>query len=623
MVSSTIVHNSGGLQEAFPEVYRDFFSQSPLVVSAPRGFWWAGEYVELYGGLAITQKIPLRVYVGLEGIKQNTIEFGRYLCYSMRRRQFIRKQFNAVKERRLIAFLTKMLPSLLRSQRFSGVRIHILSELSFEHGLFSIGSLTAALATSLYFHYGLIDPATLEGWANRPTLDLRNDPRSRFNAIHLLAWKLETIVDTDWSSGSRAFSALVSGAGPMVYFTERRSGHATHHPHGRVPAKITTNQELLDGAVWWGYRIDEVTDGAVPDPWPVDIGLLFSGEEKSNDAVVRSLRTIKDQFDVTEDSLATDFDRLIPRGSPVEPFFLKPMDPEHRLELWAGYLAGFNTIALETLMCLKDIIRRGSSQGAVSALTQKLKAYQSLFEILNVVTPRTERIVTTMNDLSQRRDIEPFAIKCTGSGGGGNLLFLSSYGRFGDNIDDLLGELRKRVDNTVSLDYASWRDGTEDAGVRLEQMMSVERYSPFVSEGCVVARQWGAGLNGTLKLYSYEQFAKERVRFDFLLDLPEEHVSIRGQVLKSNEIHSAKATIDVLLKMLKASGTELPASAFGSSSYVDRNEMQSKIVTPLTRAFEKRLNKRLPFEVTGGLRKDFRVRFRSGRLNICVVEQRL
>lgn len=618
-----IINNSRALQERFPDTYREFFSLCPLVVSAPRGFWWSGEYSELFGGVAITQKIPLRVYVGIEAIRQNTVEIGSYRSYSMRRQEFTERRLAPAKERRCIAFLSKTLPALLQAERFEGCRIHILSELSFEHGLFSIGSFTAALSTALYLYYGLLEPATLDAWVTRPTPELRNDPATRFAAIHRLAWKLETVLDTERSSGSRSFSALVAGAVPLVYCTERRSGDMSHHPHGRVPAKITTNQELVDTIVWWGFRLDELTNGTVPDPWPVDAGLLFSGEEKSTDAVIRSLQATKDQFDVVEASLLDAFDRFIPKGSSVEPFFLQPIDPDHRLELWHSYLSGYTAISLEVLNALKDLIRRGTSRETIETLAQRLLAYQGLFRVLNLITPRIERLTTVLHDLVEKKDIEPFGLKCTGSGGGGDLLFISAYGHFSEVADELLLALRERIGNTVSLDYASWRDGIEEAGVRIEQMMSADRLSSFVSDGYIVLRQWGNGVTGGLKLMSHEQFAKESSRYDVLLDLPEERVSIRGKALTSREIHSSVATIDVLMRLLKAPGPELPATAFGTSSYVDRNEMQSKIITPLTKAFAKHTGKRLPLELQGGLRKDFRVRFRAGRLSVGVVEQRL
>lgn len=58
--------NSETLQENYSLVYQGFFSQNSLVVSAPRNFWWTGEYAELFGGLTITQKLPVRLYFGLQ-----------------------------------------------------------------------------------------------------------------------------------------------------------------------------------------------------------------------------------------------------------------------------------------------------------------------------------------------------------------------------------------------------------------------------------------------------------------------------------------------------------------------------------------------------------------------------
>ena len=63
--------NSRILKQRLADVYQQFFSKSSLVVSAPHFFTLAGEYIGYFGGVMVLQKLPLRIYVGLEELSQD------------------------------------------------------------------------------------------------------------------------------------------------------------------------------------------------------------------------------------------------------------------------------------------------------------------------------------------------------------------------------------------------------------------------------------------------------------------------------------------------------------------------------------------------------------------------
>jgi hypothetical protein len=64
-MENRIPMNSQSLQEKFPQVYQEFFSKCPIVVSCPRSFTWFGEQAVRYEGLSLRQNLPLRTYVGI------------------------------------------------------------------------------------------------------------------------------------------------------------------------------------------------------------------------------------------------------------------------------------------------------------------------------------------------------------------------------------------------------------------------------------------------------------------------------------------------------------------------------------------------------------------------------
>jgi mevalonate kinase len=615
--------NSRTLQEAFPDVYRLFFSKNTVVVSAPRSFWWTGEYAELFGGPTVTQKLPLRVYVGIEGARQGTIDIGDYTIFSPSKQQFVNQRAAPLIERTLVKSLSRMITTLLGSHAFDGFRIHVLSELPFGHGLAGTGSLAAAIITGLALFFHTLDPKEVERWKARASHELLARGSS-FESIHRQAWKLETMIDSPRSSGSRSFSAMISGLSPTVHFTERRSGTDSAHPNSRVPCKIESHHECIDDIARWGFRIDELLGGTTPETLPMDIGLLFTGEEKITANVIRAFDDMETGLNAMGERLYSPLKRALEQfGIAQRPFFYDLCDSKSRGDLWSQYIDALAILALETVESLHAAIQSGGSKATVTQLTQKLRAYQDGFHLLDVSTPRLDSIRDVFAEIIDGRNIEPFGLKFTGSGGGGDFLFVSDYGSLHEGFDDILSELRERCGGSLSLDYASWRDGATDEGIRIDQMLEASIFSPYVSRGSIFSRWWGGHGNATARAVSYEQFDEERRGIDLLLDLPEQKIFIRGEELHSDEIHSAKTSIAILHALLQHYGKPVSAAVLGNSSYIDRNEMQSKILTPLAKAYRRRTKKKLPVRLEGGLRKNFVMKFEPSTAVICCIEKRL
>src|SRR3989344_3663057 len=74
----SLYNNTQVLQKVFLGVYRDFFNTCEVVVSAPLVFLWAGEYTVLNGAWALLQKVPLRVFVGIEDANLGFDKIFRY-----------------------------------------------------------------------------------------------------------------------------------------------------------------------------------------------------------------------------------------------------------------------------------------------------------------------------------------------------------------------------------------------------------------------------------------------------------------------------------------------------------------------------------------------------------------
>jgi hypothetical protein len=96
---------------------------------------------------------------------------------------------------------------------------------------------------------------------------------------------------------------------------------------------------------------------------------------------------------------------------------------------------------------------------------------------------------------------------------------------------------------------------------------------------------------------------------DVVLDSIKNEILVRGEKLTSKELRTASNTVAVVKVLLENVNKEISKTKLPSSGYLqDRNEFQSKIVSPLVRAIERRLLRRINFNVKGPI-VNFTVRF--------------
>jgi len=173
---------------------------------------------------------------------------------------------------------------------------------------------------------------------------------------------------------------------------------------------------------------------------------------------------------------------------------------------------------------------------------------------------------------------------------------------------DIIENFKTTTGEDVEVGWISWRDGLEENGVVLEQSLSNNVYSEFITRGAVkVLHLDKFGLHEDL--YTTEDLQQKMKTMDVLLDSVGEDIYIRGEKLTSKDIRTATITIPVVKMMMENVGKEIQKSLLPQSHYLaDRNEFQSKIASPLVRAIEKRLNRRISFNVHGKV-INFSVRF--------------
>lgn len=624
-MSERIPMNSASLQEKFPAIYREFFSQCPLVVSAPGNFFWSGEYSVLYGGLGIKQNIPLRVYVGLEP-GGTEIKFGSTKIFVPSKSKFEERETLAIMSDKVLNFL-KQECSFLPKNR--GFKINTIYEVPPGCGLAASSAFSSALAATIKIYCDKRNLPQIQQIQKMPVKNRLAD--SLFNEIFRLAWKLDSLFHTDSSSGAGPFASLVDSSFPIVYFSEMRSGDVSSHPGARMPINIAEDYKVIDEITVWGLRIDELVnlEGKTVlnlkslANWPLDFGLIFTGDVGSTEAAIRSTKSLEWLHNEINPRWRKIFKNINIQGA-RQPLFaqLIKASPEKALE---PFLMAMAAVSLETLWSLATVLAYGFSDEDYRLLFRAINRNQDLLRVLQVSAPILDEVcnavVAEAFKGAERGTGIGGGAKLTGAGKRGDIFFVVPFHGLRDYMDNLLKKLKRTTKENIWLDYASWLDGIEEEGVKVEQSLADSIYSPFVSGGSISLKSFTKDGLAESNLSSLEDFEKERSKIDLLLDAIESDVYVKGKKLTSKEIPSAAAVEEILGILLKNIGKSILNSKLPESSYSqDRNEMQSKIVSPLSRAVKKYTGKKLPLKISGGL-TDFRLKLEPSDLDIRVLNK--
>ncbi len=232
-----LICNTESIQKEFFNYYRDYFSKCLVVVSAPSSILFTGEYAVMYGGVAIGQKMPFRLYVGLEPITDKKNEFGFFEFLFLSQKRFEATQFDLQTQTKLLKLLNNYI---------SGVRIHLISEFAIYCGLNLSGAFAAALALAILVYNKEISPENLELWSKYSIQEIKNKSETGFEKVHRLAWKIEAILRDDSASGAQTLIPLITSSYPIVYFTEKRTGDYNNHPDALMPCNVLGHYELFN-----------------------------------------------------------------------------------------------------------------------------------------------------------------------------------------------------------------------------------------------------------------------------------------------------------------------------------------------------------------------------------------
>lgn len=613
--------NSLTLRQDFPKTYQDLFSVCQVAVSTADSFFWAGEYARFFGGLVIQQKLPTKNIVGLEITNQPKISFADKLYgYNPQKHQFEAIPFDSAKEKRLINFLEAFWPTLDPDGKIPGFRIHIISESHCGGGLGTTGVLLSCLAACFHLLAGKITPQEINGWLLHSTQELITAENFRsFQDLFRLAWRLTAICRDGNSSGATSFAAMTYSPYPIIYFSGSVNKHLSD-PCITNPANPLEYCRIINELPFWGGTLEEIFSIRLPQPWPIDIGRIYSGNLINTENIFKILSNLQTSLNFLKDNLEKELTpKIVKQHLTIRNLFSENINQSFS---YNDFIDIFNINSLKLLFSWKELFELGPNEDTLRRFTQVIHQLYDFSHFLGHSTPILDQICEQMtNIVASGNEYGIAGAKIEGIGKGGHTLFIGPAGTMPPNITNKIQKIAQNLNKDIHLDWASWIDGYGESGLEVEQYTPKKIFSSFISPQSYILTIYRSNQK-EIKIVNRPELDAIIPQYDLLLSPSNHKIYIKGKMLSSKEIPSAKAAVDIIQKIISSPDNKIDNRAFSNTSYgQSRYDLQSKIFIPLKKALQKIANQNLDFHISGGMYDNYSVALNFKSLSIAILEE--
>jgi hypothetical protein len=559
--------NSTQLQKEFPEVYRDFFSKNDLVVSGCFSFPWGSIIWERSNNILIKSKIPLKNFVWIKEKNKSGVTYSDIAIFDILRSDF---EAHSLHELGIdVPKITSIIEEFLRENNCSTwVEISWLSEISRGHSFWFAGTFFATLATGLFLFTGKINSKTLSEY------DMFTQS-SEFKAIFILAWRMELVAKYGNTIGQNVIHTLQNTSNPSYFFAENIEW-----------------KELWDTYSKYVDIVQQHKESIISSTIPLDYLVVFTGIPTSTKMVesvnkARSEGIGKYSNFIKEELLSEEW---MDKNIYIKKF---ARDDKTIQQAYDDIIALSWVITLDLFI---QMFTNGYDEHTIDEFIRNIDKYRYTVSLIEKLNCFSEDFVFYFRK-NQKHPNEKFAILPIYSGKmWWGYLIVMRPGISRGTLKDTLWEMKKYYPN-MEIEYSSAVDGTCSDGIQIEQFVSKWIFSPYVQADKVLFKK----NNGESYLEKHSILIENETS-GLLVDTITNKIYLCGVKLTSKEIPSQNATADILNILFDHIGEDISNWELPSSSYsANKNEMLGKIIIPLIKLIEEKLEKKLPLICKGEL----------------------
>lgn len=571
-----LILNSPSLYQSFSDLYKSFFVNYSLILSSPGGVILSGAFSHQYGGLGLHYKIPLRNYLGIKPNNTQKLSYKHFGTYDILKKEFVSNAPLDGLEEKLNYFWE-------RYKEYSGenigIEVGIFNEIPRRHGLNSPGVNAANLAIAFLLLTGQIDEKILSQYQKSDEII----PKDKSDLIEKITKEFHERWIGPNNSGFGALACLKDTSAPIVYQMNERP--------------------IIK-------PLDEIFQFSESKETPYDIIVIGTADRSDIDFRLHSYDHVPDTFLFDK----KDISNLRNTGFVFNT--LKEFDNNYVTD---QYRRAIDASAIASTIFMGHFLKDDSDTNQNKFFHSLNNSYNSLGLIDDKFSRKAKVSVFIQEFFYTNLPDIPFALTTSIAN---NLVLFVLKEHFRNNLNKLIDHLKNKLNFAISYPYISWRDGIEKNGLVIEQWEDHGISSGYFPDNSLYLKILNS-LDSTSEVrYVDTKESLINANFDIIFNKDDKKVLIKGQKLTSKDLPSIPATnqlIDILLSKcdLIVDSIELPKQSY----FQDRNELQSKIVSPLKELTEKYLGKTLNIKITGEITK-FKVSLLPSNLSIALLKRK-
>lgn len=617
--------NSKGLRQKHSKFYQDFFAKNSLVVSCPGLLLWSPTYSAGYGGAVLVNKLPVRALIGLRKGKKD------------QKRQIIFKQFYSFFPE-LNKFQTvdevlpywnsragKMYSYFLEKEGFSSpIEVSVLCEIPISRGWHTLQAICAALGFALEIWRGNLSPEEINYFSNTQTKELIQN--KKFEKILKKIWKVASYAAGVLEDGYAIASTLISSYYPLIYYHEQDPIFWDKYQDlGFDNPKSYYN--LPEGMAWRVIRMEEVFPLASYPQWAFNFSIIHIGKECPLVHIYNSQYYRQYQLGEITKFILNNFLKTVSQNFKKLPVFLEICRDTKKIPGWMSIFKSYRLssviLSLEILRAFYLMAKYGHQAENMRNFFRLITLCQNVQDYISPPLQLMDQICAIFNHRGKEISEIGAAAKMISQGIQGDILLVTPLSDHDKIFQSTLLDLKKIVSGPICCEYISRCDGLEKDGIKVEQFIEKNLYSPFISPTSLVLKILDSTNKVSSQIITEEELEKSLKEFDILGNLNEKKIYVRGHMLSSRDIHSSKITLDIFKTFFDQQKEELSSKDFLPSSYTkDRNLMESKIIRPFLATFKKYTHRDLNLKITGGLASKFKLTLKPHNIKIGLVKRK-
>ncbi len=589
--------NTQHLKNKWKNIYEVFFSQNKIIFSTPFVLSWTWESDFKYSGIAIKQKIPLRMYIWIKSHGEKWIHFGNIVYRDFSENTFIE---SPLKE---YAAYWKHIEQFINNwaiDRTEWYQISILSELPRWAWMWFDSILSLLLATAV--HRLLKNESVLLEDENTVHEDINNSQHPIYDIVRY-AELIDSQIKWYRYISSDILTSICPGRFPIVSFSE--------------DTQWIGKKELLSAQDYkfFVYPLNVLYQDIGDTPYsPIDYWVIYSWRPTLSEYINQDWST-KEVTETLAFATQTFSKHISNISANRKPKFYKEILKEH--EKWNDFMVHtqlwYNSF--EILKNLKWIFQRWYSEDDVKKLLWSITKSRHAHNASKRASSHLSALVTCLQQYFwQRQDLLWISYN-NSSIMGWSIFFVTPIEWLRKNILNTLNHAQFDFP-WANLLYANRVDGIEEDAVLCEQDLLQLKTSSYVRKNMLMLE-----LPDKNYIFGDHNHLIQSKQVDIILDTIHGKIYTYWQKLTSKDVHSQSWTIEMLLYAIEHIWTDIPNRMLPLSSYSrSKNEMLGKIIIPLLKTIKEKTQKDLLLECYGGV-YDYYLRLKKGDVKIGVLKK--